>query len=96
MSMLIFSAFFSCSPKPDACLQIKDNKDRVRVNSSVHLISCSVNARKYNWDFGDGNIYKNADAQVRHTFRETGTYTITLEVTNGSKKSTATETIVVY
>jgi len=62
----------------------------------VHLISCSVNARKYNWDFGDGNTYRNADAQVRHTFSETGTFTISLEVSNGSKTSTSTKTIVVY
>lgn len=96
MSMLIFSALFSCSPAPDACFQVSGNNDRVKVNSSVHFISCSVNARKYDWDFGDGNTYKNADARVRHTFRETGTYTILLKVSNGSKNSTTSQTIVVY
>lgn len=90
------SAFFSCSPKPNACIKIADNAERARVNSTVHFISCSVDAKKYNWDFGDSNTYKNANAQVRHVYKETGTYTVTLEVVSGGKKSTASKTIVIY
>lgn len=36
---------------------------------------------RYEWDFGDGNVA--LGATVEHTFRKTGTYQVTLKVTDG-------------
>ncbi len=56
---------------------------------------------KYTWDFGDGNnktyqeqsdIRENKGSNVRHTYADEGTYTVTLEISNQAGRQ-AVETI---
>ncbi|MFK8056762.1 MAG: PKD domain-containing protein [Saprospiraceae bacterium] len=53
----------------------------------------SSNATSYAWDFGDGNSSSMSDPT--HTYASSGTYTVTLEVTNtcGTDQSTASVTV---
>lgn len=44
----------------------------------------------YDWDFGDGNTLSTTSSVVDHTYATSGTFTVTLTVTNSGGTSTAT------
>ena len=92
--IFITSLMFGCA-KPESCFKIADDKSSYAVNERIKFISCSLDAKKYVWDFGDGEIKTKADAQITHKFSAPGNYTVTLKVTNGSNKDITSKTIAV-
>lgn len=91
---LITSMMMGCT-KPEACLNVSNEQTSYKVNDNIRFISCSLNAKKYVWDFGDGVVQSKADAQISHKYAAPGNYTVTLKVLNGSSKDTATKNIAV-
>ena len=64
----------------------------------VHFINHSYGATFFMWNFGDGNLLtttKNIDTVV-HTYTAAGTYTVSLEATNGCSDSTTYFTVNVF
>ncbi|MEQ8706938.1 MAG: peptidylprolyl isomerase [Phaeodactylibacter sp.] len=55
------------------------------VLSPLDFDNLSENATTYEWDFGDGNT--SAKAEPKHTYRESGTYTIALKAVNEKGKA---------
>lgn len=65
----------------------------VEVNTSATFQASVVGtATSIIWDMGDGTIYEN-QSSVQHAYTNTGTYTITLTVGNGTCTSTVSQTI---
>ncbi|MCB9133981.1 MAG: ExeM/NucH family extracellular endonuclease [Anaerolineales bacterium] len=60
---------------------------------SVFTSTVSETGVAYNWAFGDGNT--STDANPTHTYDAIGTYTVTLQVTNGTLTVTVTHPYVV-
>lgn len=58
---------------------------------TVKFKNTSKYAYTYSWDFGDGKTSSNET--VSHTYSDPGTYTVTLEATNGTGRSTKTQRI---
>jgi|SRR5690606_14117915 PKD repeat protein len=92
--IFITSLMFGCS-KPESCFNVANEKSSYAVGEKVKFISCSLDAKKYTWDFGDGEIKTNADAQITHSFSAPGNYTVTLKVTNGSNKDLISKNIAI-
>jgi len=81
----------SCTTKPDACFSA--SSDNIRVGASVKFTSCSINAKNYEWDFGDGTVSSKGDPSIEHTYVKAGTYIVKLKVKNGSKSDDANRNI---
>lgn len=47
---------------------------------------------EYHWDFGDGNTLATDYEPVKHSYADTGTYTITLKMVNDAGNDTITQT----
>lgn len=62
-------------------------------NDVISFTNTSVNAETYAWDFGDGNT--STDENPNHSYALTGTYQVSLTVTNCGVSSTFTEMIIV-
>lgn len=80
-------AVFLVACNPIAIIEV--NPDKVVVNEEVTfngagtLINANpegATAVKYEWDFGDGETA--TGAEVTHTYTRTGTFTVTLKVTD--------------
>lgn len=69
--------------------------EEVTFNGSGTLINANpegATAVKYEWDFGDGETA--TGAEVTHTYTRTGTFTVTLKVTDSvGRVGTATEPV---
>jgi choice-of-anchor B domain-containing protein len=74
----------SCLPNAAFTYEIKENE--------VAFSSLFENVDEYFWDFGDGSPISN-EAAPTHTYEETGTYSITLTVSNECGENSLTETI---
>jgi PKD repeat protein len=61
----------------------------------VNFYNNSKGASSFKYDFGDGStlITRTAPEVVTHTFKTTGTFTVTLTASNGCSDTTTTETI---
>ena len=81
----------SCSKTPTAAF--KYEQPTQNVPSKVSFKNETLNAKKYEWDFGDGK--KSADQTPNHDYKEPGTYTVTLRALNGKKAHISTQTITV-
>lgn len=76
LSVALFAmiAFASCMKKPMACCDVPISGT---VGQPVSFSStCSMDASKYKWDFGDGNT--STEANPMHTYITKGTYTVKL------------------
>lgn len=51
-------------------------------NLGVQFLNNSTAANSYNWNFGDGNV--SSENNPSHTYGADGSYTVTLEATNGN------------
>lgn len=60
-------------------------------NNWVHFNGTTDVGNVWNWDFGDNSGY-GASQYTTHSYREPGTYTVTLIVTNGTCSGTVTKT----
>lgn len=56
------------------------------------FVDQSVKPQTWSWDFGDGQTVE-GDPNPQHTYQNTGSYTVTLTVTNGSCSSTSWQQI---
>jgi hypothetical protein len=73
----------SCQKTPEACL----NAERaVVVGEEVSFESCSKDADKVEWDFGDGNIV--AGNTVNYTFEKEGTYLVNMTAYSRNENKT--------
>lgn len=61
---------------PQACFTYQ-----LQAGFEVQLINCSQNAKRFQWDFGDGN--RSSELSPLHTFAAAGTYDVTLTALNG-------------
>lgn len=87
-------AFASCMKKPMACC---DGPATGTVGQSVSFTSsCSMDASKYEWDFGDGSSVSK-EATATHIYTTAGTYTVKLMAMskNEKKMSETTKTITI-
>ncbi|MGI9603452.1 MAG: PKD domain-containing protein [Acidimicrobiales bacterium] len=70
------------------------NPDRPAVGDFVQFTDTSANGpTSWSWDFGDGTTSSGADPS--HPYQVSGTYQVSLTVTNSSGSDTATATVVV-
>jgi PKD repeat protein len=59
----------------------------------VSLTSHSINGQQFSWDYGDS--HSGTGATATHTYAASGTYTVTLYVTNHCMVSKVTDTVTV-
>lgn len=65
----------------------------------VDFINSSGGATSYTWDFADGSapvVTNNNQVLVSHTFLDSGTYNVKIDITNGCSDTTVFRTITVY
>lgn len=74
---------------------IADFRDSTDCNARLtkYFIDESKGALTRFWDFGDGNTYSGPNPNPSHTYATTGTYTVSLTVTNGGCTHTRSQTI---
>ena len=58
----------------DACFQVSGNTHYV--NETIYFVDCSLNAKDYEWDFGDGTVSNQRNPD--HVYTNTDTYQVTL------------------
>lgn len=83
--------FSSCTKTPMACCSVPETGT---IGQSISFNStCSTNASKYKWDFGDGT--STTEANPTHIYTTAGTYTVKLMAmsSNESKMSETSKTI---
>ncbi len=78
-------------PTPTASFTFVSNNNFI-APSEITFSNTSTNAVSFDWNFGDGSDHV-TDPNPVHTYTETGDYTVTLIVTNGSKTDTETASI---
>jgi len=83
-------------------------RPQININSSelfgcaphiVSFINSTSGATSYTWDFGDATpplITNNNQVIVTHTYTDSGTYTVRVDLTNGCSDTTVFRTITVY
>lgn len=65
----------------------------------AEFINGSSGATSYTWDFGDGSaplITNNNDVVIIHTYIDTGTFNVRVDITNGCSDTTVFRQITVY
>lgn len=82
-----FVMLSSCK-KPEACIS---SADTVEVSTPIEMSSCSINAKDYEWNMGDGT--KLSGSNISHTYNNTGVYQVELIAGKGNKESKAYKTI---
>lgn len=87
-SIIVFN---SCRKEPLACFNA-DSYD-VNIGQTVTFTSCSVDADKMKWDFGDGNTAEGNT--VTHSYSAYGDYSVkhVAETKNGKHSSVAYQTV---
>lgn len=61
-------------------------------NNWVHFNGTSDVASTWTWNFGDGTVDEHSTQHVSHSYREPGTYTVSLTVSNNGCYETITKT----
>ena len=85
----------SCAKKPYACFSTSVPIDSINVGENVLFNAlCSDNATEYFWEFYNGDTIK-FDAVVTVAFKDTGETEVVLLITNGTKSSAYSQTILV-
>ncbi|WP_370089240.1 PKD domain-containing protein [Ekhidna sp.] len=70
-------------------------RDNVCVNSSLTFTPSTPGLTSYSWDFGDGSPVSN-DESPTHQYMSTGTYTVRVDVNDGSCDNFYEEDITIY
>lgn len=83
-------------------------RPQININSSelfgcaphvVNFINSSSGATSYTWDFDDGSaplVTNNNQVLITHTYTDTGTFNIKIDLTNGCSDTTVFRTVTVY
>jgi PKD repeat protein len=81
--------FAGCKPDVESCFTFSANDAVVTFAST-----CSIEGTAFDWEFGDGE--SSISANPTHTYATSGTYTVTLRVTDKKgRTSTSSQTVVV-
>ena len=93
MVLALLTIFSSCQKEPIASFTVSSTS--VNVDEIVSFSNTSIDAYRYEWDFGDGSTA--TYSSPKHTYTIAGTYTVTLTAfsKNGKKSGNATESITV-
>lgn len=86
--------FTSCQKEPMACFSA--SKTTATVNESISFnSSCTMDGKKYEWDFGDG--IKSTEENPTHAYSNAGTYTVKCMAMskNGKKMNETSQTITI-
>lgn len=67
-----------------------------KVNEPVNFIVRSKNAQFFTWNMGDGTTKSGNDRTMQHSYKNTGTYTVTLTLQGSNQNETTTLTRKVY
>ena len=86
--MVIFSA---CKKEPTA--SFIHNSDSYEAGDTINFSSTSSDANNFQWDFDDGNT--STDKNPWHIFNSTGTYEVSLKVTNDDGSDETSSSVVV-
>lgn len=89
--LLLIATFFVISCTEDEPVTPAASFTWAATETEVTFTNTSTNASNYEWDFGDGNT--STDENPTHTYRQAGTYTVTLRASEGVDVSTITEDI---
>lgn len=81
--LFAFTLLSSCSKTPQACISV--SKSVYLVGESASLSSCSVDAERVLWNFGDGSA-ESEGASVSHTFTQPGTYLVEMRALSKKDK----------
>jgi len=76
-----------------ANLSASANSVDMNANTTVNFTATAQGASSFNWNFGDGTVITNGPANVAHTFTAAGTYTVTIEASNGICNTISTTTV---
>lgn len=88
---IVLISLTGCMKKPMACCEVPATGSKGQ--SITFNSTCSMNAEKFEWDFGDGA--KSANATATHIYTAAGTFTVKLTVTdmNGEKPDEVSQSI---
>ena len=83
----------SCNTDPQPCFNIKPNP--VTVGQSVKFNNCSLYAKTWDWDFGDGT--GSNEKSPSHVYDSAGVYKVTLIATkkNGTASTPYAQNVTV-
>jgi len=90
--ILLFAIFIGCEKDDEdtlvvtACFEYYPNELR---DGKIQFENCSINAKKYLWDFGDGET--STEKNPLHVYDENILHNVTLIAYNGSKSDTISE-----
>ncbi len=82
-----------CKVKPEACYTIDKQRQDLHAKVPIQFTSCSDNAEKLRWTFGDGT--EGEGMQVSHVFTLPGQYQVELTAVNGDRSDQVTETLTI-
>ncbi len=89
--LVVFAGFSSCNPDDDtvepeplATAQFTQDKQITEAYEMISFTNTSVNATRYEWDFGKGITSTQESPQI--TFYDHGTYTVKLTAYNSANK----------
>lgn len=88
------SALFACRKPTEACFT--HSPDNVNTSTDVLFdASCSQNAGRFVWSFGDGEDSSSTSSTMTHRFTASGTYLVTLGVQSADGKSSGTDKLII-
>jgi len=86
--------FTGCMKEPMACFDT--SKTTAAVNETITFNSgCSMDAKSYEWNFGDGSVSK--EVSPSHAYTSSGTYSVKMMAMskNGKKMNETSKTITI-
>ncbi|MFN3529796.1 MAG: PKD domain-containing protein [Bacteroidia bacterium] len=88
----------SCTKAPEACISIREGRDRITAGEELHFIAnCSQNAEQITWIFEETNRTQVISRQsVKYRFNSPGAHTVRLITSNNRSSAEAAHTIIVY
>lgn len=87
-------SFSSCMKKPMACVDSATKTGTVGQAVSFDA-SCSMDAKHYEWEFGDGATSSGASSSTTHAYNSTGSYTAKVKAMSKSMKKMDEKSITV-
>ncbi len=87
-------SFSSCMKKPMACVDSATKSGTVGQAVSFDG-SCSMDAKHYEWEFGDGATSSGTSAITTHAYNSAGTYTAKMKAMSKNMKKTDEKSITV-